>query len=102
VAVTRNLENYLALERLMVRFDEAGDPLADRIRDLLDPIWYRLAPEDIAALDARGRVDPARLVPVRLSVPGPTLLPPPTVAGMKFDGPRSHWESPSDWRKPAA
>ena len=99
--MTRNLEIYLSLERQMVGLDETGDPLAERFRDLMDSVWYRLSPEEVAALDARGSVDPWKLVPVFLSVPAPTPLEPPTVTGRAFNGPNSQWHAPSDWRNAA-
>jgi hypothetical protein len=101
--MTRDLDAYLRLERLMLAFDETGDPLADRIRDLMDPIWYRLSPEEVALLDARGVVDPAMLVPVRLPAPPPTALSTPTVSGEAFDKPGAvGWHAPADWRREAA
>jgi hypothetical protein len=76
---------------------------ADRIRDLMDPIWYRLPPEEIALLDARGEVDPALLVPVRLPVPPAPASAPATVSGETFDKPGAiGWTAPVDWRKEAA
>lgn len=47
---------YQLLERAMLDLDVRHDPRADEIRDLLDPIWRALTPEEIACLDAR---DPA-------------------------------------------
>lgn len=95
-----DLDLYLALERLMIGLDEDGNPAADDIRDLIDPIWFRLPPEDIARLDARGHVDPRSLFPVQLPVPPPPELPPPTVAGEEFRD--AGWDAPPDWRKQAA
>ena len=75
---------YLRLERMMIEFDEAGDPLADRVRDLMDPIWFRLSPEEVALLDSRGLVEPSRLFPVRLPAPPPAALPTQTISGRTF------------------
>ena len=47
------LRAYLALERAMVDLDDAGDPVGDRLRDRMDPIWLELSEEDRAALDSR-------------------------------------------------
>ena len=33
--------------------DDVGDPLADELRDRMDPIWLMLSEEEHAALDAR-------------------------------------------------
>jgi len=52
------LEAYLTLERVMLEFDRAKDPIADQIRDVMDPLWLRMSQEDRAKLKARGRVTP--------------------------------------------
>lgn len=51
MAAGPRLRAYLALERAMV--DDVGDPLADELRDRMDPIWLMLSEEEHAALDAR-------------------------------------------------
>jgi hypothetical protein len=51
--MTPRLRAYLALERAMLELDEQDDPLADRLRDAMDPLWYGLTDADHAALDAR-------------------------------------------------
>jgi hypothetical protein len=48
-----SLQRYLDLERFMLELDERQDPYADRIRDLMDPLWYELTDEDRRILDAR-------------------------------------------------
>ena len=53
MAAGPRLRAYLALERAMVDLDDAGDPVADELRDRMDPLWLVLPPEDRAALDAR-------------------------------------------------
>jgi hypothetical protein len=96
----RNLDLYLAFERLMLDLDEGGDPIADRVRDLMDSVWYRLSPEEIALLDSRGQIDPAQLFPVRLPLPPPPELPVPTIVDQQFED--AGWQAPVDWRKRAA
>lgn len=54
---TSALTGYLALERAILRADAAGDPDADVLRDLLDPIWRRLDAKELAQLDARQPAD---------------------------------------------
>jgi len=44
---------YLTLERGMLELDEQDDPLADRLRDAMDPLWYALTEAERAELDAR-------------------------------------------------
>lgn len=44
---------YQQLERVMLDLDAEGDPLADALRDLMDPLWYALTNEEHALLDAR-------------------------------------------------
>jgi hypothetical protein len=97
----RDLDLYLTLERLMVHLDQAADPLADRVRDLMDPVWHRLSPDEIALLDSRGKIDPAGLFPVRLPFPAGARLPPTTVSGKRFTE-TPGWRTPnSDWKKTA-
>lgn len=68
MAVSRQLDIYLRLERLMMELDERDDPMADQIRDLMDPIWYALSEEDRRFLDSRGMIDIRVLYPVTLAV----------------------------------
>jgi hypothetical protein len=95
-----DLDLYLTLERLMIELDEDGNPAADDIRDLVDPIWFRLPPEDIARLDARGHVDPRSLFPVQLPVPPRPEHQPPTVENQTFE--QAGWQAPADWQGKAA
>lgn len=44
---------YLLLEEAMVRLDDASDPLADKVRDMMDPVWYGLSAAERAWLDDR-------------------------------------------------
>jgi hypothetical protein len=48
-----DLDLYRTLERAMLALDETGDPHADEVRDLMDPIWYRLSDEERATLKTR-------------------------------------------------
>jgi hypothetical protein len=54
---TSRLAAYLSLEREMLALDAAGDPLAERLRDAMDPIWYSLADDEHARLNARTVLD---------------------------------------------
>ncbi len=47
------LDAYLDLERTMLALDDAGDAMADVLRDALDPIWYALTDDDRAFLNRR-------------------------------------------------
>ena len=96
----RTLDVYLALERLMIELDEDANPIADQIRDLMDPLWHRLSDDEVRRLDARGQIDPGELFPVQLPIPPPPHLPAPTVADQKFE--RQGWEAPDDWKRRAA
>lgn len=51
--ITTRLRAYLKLEEAMLDLDEAGDPLADSLRDSMDPLWYALTDAEHAFLDAR-------------------------------------------------
>ena len=41
----------------MLALDAVGDPLADQLRDAMDPLWYALTDEEHALLDARQVLD---------------------------------------------
>ena len=56
MAVNEQLDLYLRLERIMIELDDRDDPMADRIRALMDPIWYVLSDEDRRFLDSRGMI----------------------------------------------
>jgi hypothetical protein len=94
-----DLDLYLAFERLMIHLDQTDDPMADGVRDLMDPIWHRLTPEEVDLLNARGKIDPAGLFPVKMPLPTGTRLPPATVAGKRFES--LGWQAPADWKKTA-
>ena len=51
------LESYLVFERVMIRLDRVGDPRADVLRDLMDPLWYSLTEEDRGFLNNRSPAD---------------------------------------------
>src|SRR5438552_2610738 len=68
VALSDDLLLYLRLERLMMDLDDRSSPIAERIRDLMDPVWYSLAEEDRKYLDSRGAVEVRTLYPVTLDV----------------------------------
>ncbi len=42
---------YLDLERAMLGLDDLDDPLADNLRDAMDPLWFGLSDEERAMLD---------------------------------------------------
>jgi len=60
------LDAYLDLERTMVVLDDAGDPMADALRDALDPIWYALTDDDRAFLNRRS-IAPTHRVRTRMA-----------------------------------
>lgn len=72
------LDAYLALEREMLVLDDAADPIADRLRDLMDPLWYGLTNEEHALLDARRITALADLHPIRLPESRDLVRPPGT------------------------
>lgn len=94
--MTPRLRKYLELERLMLFFDEDGDGVvADRLRDLMDPIWYALSDDERHVLDERtvGRITSLEeiRVPAGTQVFGDApagaerrLLPPGPVGGWKL------------------
>ena len=47
------LRAYLEMERQMLALDRVGDPLADVLREAMDPLWYGLSDEEHSLLDAR-------------------------------------------------
>ncbi len=70
MAIDYRLDAYLTLERVMCELDVRGDPAADSIRDIMDPIWYSLSPDEHAFLDGRDVRELHRLNPVTLSSEG--------------------------------
>jgi len=89
---------------MMLDLDKDGsDPLADHLRDLMDPVWRRLSDREIALLDSRGEVGDA-LFPVQLPAPAASVsFPLPTVANQRFDGSGGvGWYSGDDWKERAA
>ena len=69
MALSNQLDLYLKLERIMIDLDDRGEPFADQVRDLMDPLWYSLSEEEHEFLDGRGEVDVRVLYPVTLTVP---------------------------------
>jgi hypothetical protein len=57
VALSKQVEIYLRLERIMIELDDRDDSFAENIRDLMDPLWYGLSDEDHEFLDNRGEID---------------------------------------------
>ena len=51
--MTPRLRTYIELERLMLILDEDGNPAADALRDVMDPLWYSLSDEERQVLDDR-------------------------------------------------
>ncbi|GEM_PF-3889317 len=68
MALSSQLDLYLKLERIMIDLDDRGEPLADRIRDLMDPLWFSLSSEEHEFLNSRGEVDIRLFYPVTLAV----------------------------------
>ena len=69
MAINKHLDLYLRLERIMMELADQGDPIGDRVRDLMDPIWYGLSEEDRRFLDGREEMEIRTLYPVTLMVP---------------------------------
>jgi hypothetical protein len=67
--MSNHIDLYLKLERIMMELDDQEDPIADRVRDLMDPIWYELSEEDHNFLDRRGEMEVRVLYPITLKVP---------------------------------
>lgn len=57
MALGEKINLYLRLERLMIDLDDQGNPSADKVRDLMDPIWYSMSKEEHEFLDSRGEID---------------------------------------------
>jgi len=69
VALSSQLDLYLRLERIVIDLDDRGEPFADQLRDLMDPLWYSLSEAEHEFLDGRGEIDARVLYPVTLTVP---------------------------------
>ena len=91
--INARLAAYLSLEREMLALDATGDPLADLLRDAMDPLWYGLTDEEHARLDARVIREAGRAA---MTAPiGEALFTEPTqVASL---APRSGPISATDW-----
>ena len=75
MALSNRMHLYLRLERLMIDLDDQGDPLAEKVRDLMDPIWYSLSEQDHEFLDSRGEIEMSVLYPVTLTMKGLFQIP---------------------------
>ena len=63
MAMSVRLDAYLSLERIMIELDDKNDPLADKVRDAMDPLWYALSDEEHEFLDGRKFLDVWSLIP---------------------------------------
>lgn len=79
--VSARLNAYLVLERQMLALDEKGDPLADALRDAMDPIWHSLTKDEHELLNERsivGAVEPRGSPPwLALALDTKALVVPP-------------------------
>jgi hypothetical protein len=82
MALSDDLFVYVRLERLMMELDDQANPLAEKIRDLMDPLWYSLLTDDREYLNSRGLLSVRTLYPVTLVVP--ELLNEPTSEEVVF------------------
>lgn len=57
VPLSKQLELYFRLERIMIELDDLDDPFAENIRDMMDHLWYGLSGEDHTFLNTRRRSD---------------------------------------------
>lgn len=53
--MTPKLVAFTHLEQAAIILDDIDDKLADRLRDLMDPLWYTLSPDEIGWLNARDK-----------------------------------------------
>ena len=79
--MTARLDAYLALERVMLLLEDAGDPLADNLRDVMDPVWYALSDEEHAVLDAREIGTATSLHPIRFPLGSEVFVKPAEPVG---------------------
>src|SRR5262245_56791190 len=71
------IDQYLALERLMLDADDAGaEELGDALRDLMDPIWYRMSEGEHAHLNQRGFVSLIALYPITVPISAAVVIEP--------------------------
>ena len=68
MALSEKMNLYLRLERIMIDLDDQENPYADKVRDLMDPIWYSMSKEEHAFLDGRGEIDLRILYPITLTI----------------------------------
>ncbi len=50
---SRRFQTYVVLERVTMELDDANDPLADKLRDVIDVLWLSLSDEEHDVLNAR-------------------------------------------------
>jgi hypothetical protein len=60
--MSKELRNYLDLEKIMLEAEAVDERAADAVRDIMDEAWYRLSDEDRRALDARTIPGPMRVL----------------------------------------
>lgn len=46
LTVSPCLRYYLMLEEVMIELDRHEEALADQVRDVMEPLWYRLSDEE--------------------------------------------------------
>jgi len=68
MALSEKMHLYLRLERLMIDLDDQGDAFAEKVRDLMDPLWLSLSKEEHEFLDSRGEVELRVLYPITLAM----------------------------------
>lgn len=51
------LNAYLLLERAAFELDETDEVLANKLKDLMDPLWRSLLHEERVLLNARGNIE---------------------------------------------
>lgn len=83
MAMTSNrLKAYLELERQMLTLDDAGDPLADVLREAMDPLWYGLSDEEHLLLNER-TISIGSGVSLKTPVGSDLFLAPPIIKGLE-------------------
>jgi hypothetical protein len=89
MALGDKMHLYLRLERLMIELDDQGDPFAEKLRDLMDPLWFSLSKEEHEFLDSRGEVEVRTLYPITLAIdnlfqkPSEVAIPPVVIVQSK-------------------
>jgi hypothetical protein len=60
--MSKELRNYLDLEKIMLEAEAVDERAADAVRDIMDEVWYRLSETDRRSLDARTIPGPMRVL----------------------------------------